>query len=57
MENMECPEVEETIDELQSADAIFLTSAGLGIVQVGEFDSRKLKPVIHPILDLIPKDN
>lgn len=55
LENIECREVKETIDELKSADAIFLTSAGLGVVQVGEFESRKLAPVDHAILDLLPK--
>lgn len=55
MENMDCREVEETIDKLRVADAIFLTSAGLGVVQVGEFEGRKLSPLDHPILDLLPK--
>ena len=43
MENLDCREVEATIDELNSADAIFLTSAGLGVVQVAEFESRRFE--------------
>lgn len=54
-ENMECREVEVTLDELNKAEAIFLTSAGLGVVQVVEFDSRQFDHTDHPILDLLPK--
>lgn len=54
MENLECREVEAALDELLSADQIFLTSAGLGILQVAEFDSRDLAAVDHPILKLWP---
>jgi len=55
LENMDCREVEVTIDELHSADVIFLTSAGLGVVQVVEFESRKIERTEYPILDLLPK--
>lgn len=54
-ENLECREMEATMDELSEADAVFLTSAGLGVVQVGEFESRKLEKSGHPILDLLPE--
>lgn len=54
MENLECREVEVTIDELSSAEAIFLTSAGLGVVQVVDFESRQFEKIEHPILELIP---
>ncbi|MFN0280050.1 MAG: aminotransferase class IV [Pyrinomonadaceae bacterium] len=57
MENLECREVETTMDELHSADAIFLTSAGLGVVQVAEFESRRFERRAHPILELLPKQN
>lgn len=55
LENLEGREVEASIDELQAADSIFLTSAGLGVVEVAELESRQLKPIDHPILNLLPK--
>lgn len=42
MESIECREVEATLEELLEADAIFLTSAGLGVAAVKECDGRKL---------------
>jgi branched-subunit amino acid aminotransferase/4-amino-4-deoxychorismate lyase len=54
MENLECEEVESEIDALKSADEIFLTSAGIGVVQVSEFEGRKLNREPHPITDLLP---
>ena len=53
LQNLECREVEATLDELIEADAIFLTSAGLGIVSVNEFDARLLTDMRHPITQLI----
>jgi branched-subunit amino acid aminotransferase/4-amino-4-deoxychorismate lyase len=55
MENLQVNEVEAGIDGLKSADAIFLTSAGLGVVGVDEFDGRAMKRVEHDLLDLVPK--
>ncbi len=55
LENLECRETKGSIDELNEADAIFLTSAGLGVAQVAELESRQLKPIDHPILNLLPK--
>ena len=40
---LDCVEVEMGITELESAEEIFLTSAGLGFVQVAEFEGRKLE--------------
>lgn len=54
LENMECHEVEAPIEELEQADAVFLASAGLGILQIAELDGRKLSAEKHPILDLWP---
>lgn len=54
LENIECEEVEAEIGELGSADAIFLTSAGLGVVRVAEFDGRELADPKHPIQTLWP---
>jgi branched-subunit amino acid aminotransferase/4-amino-4-deoxychorismate lyase len=55
LENVECEEVETDIREIESADAIFLTSAGLGVAVVGEFSERRLAESDHDILRLIPK--
>ncbi len=56
LENVECCEVEAGIDELHDADAIFLTSAGLGVTAAAEFDEKPLSKPDHPILHLIPTD-
>ncbi|HUR99515.1 MAG TPA: aminotransferase class IV, partial [Pyrinomonadaceae bacterium] len=54
LENFECREVEIGLEELRLADEIFLTSAGLGIIQVAEFERRRLKGEAHPIMSLLP---
>mgnify|MGYP000725233639 CR=1 FL=1 len=54
LENVACKEVEAGIEELRAADSIFLTSAGLGIVEVDEFDGKKLSRSDHPIMGLWP---
>jgi branched-chain amino acid aminotransferase len=54
MENFEVSEVEAAVEELIKADAIFLTSAGLGVVQVDELDGRTMSTVDQNILKLIP---
>lgn len=53
LENLECEEVEAGIEALREADEIFLTSAGIGIVQPAEFDGRKLRCEDHPIKGLL----
>jgi branched-subunit amino acid aminotransferase/4-amino-4-deoxychorismate lyase len=53
LEEIECSEVEAGIDSLETADAIFLTSAGLGVKSVSDFNGRKLPGTSHPILTLI----
>lgn len=55
LENLDCEEVEAGLDELRSADAIYLTSAGLGIVQAAGFDSIRFKRSDHPMADLWTK--
>ena len=42
LENRECFETQAKLKDLREADAVFLTSAGLGIVPVSEFEGRKL---------------
>jgi branched-chain amino acid aminotransferase len=54
LENIACQEVETGVEDVQSADEIFLTSAGLGVTQVSEFDGRRLKRGSHPIAGLLP---
>lgn len=48
--NVDCEEVEVAINELDSAAAIFLTSAGIGIVEASRFDGRDLLESTHEIL-------
>lgn len=55
IENIDCKEVEADLDVLNDADAIFLTSAGLGVTQIEEFDSKSFPKTDHPILDVLPK--
>jgi branched-chain amino acid aminotransferase len=54
LENLDCREVEARIEDVNKAEAIFLTSAGLGIVEVAEFGSRKMARSGHPIMELWP---
>jgi branched-chain amino acid aminotransferase len=53
-ENLNVVEVEADLDKLRLADAIFLTSAGLGVAQVDEFDGRSMATVDNAILNLMP---
>lgn len=53
LENLECAEAEINIEELRRADAIFLTSAGLGIVEAACFDEQNFGPSGHAILTLL----
>jgi len=54
IDNLDVEEIEIGIDDLKSADAIFLTSAGLGVIQVDEFGERQMPGVEHAILSLTP---
>ena len=53
LENLECEEVEAGKRELETADALFLTSAGIGVMQVSVFEKRILQRVRHRIEDLL----
>jgi branched-subunit amino acid aminotransferase/4-amino-4-deoxychorismate lyase len=55
LESLDCLEIEATIAELNSADDIFLTSAGIGVVQIAEFEGRAMRREPHGILDIVPK--
>jgi branched-chain amino acid aminotransferase len=54
LENLECREIDAGIGELQKANEIFLTSAGIGVVQVAEFEGRPLNRQPHNALKLLP---
>lgn len=54
LENIDCREVEAAIGEIEAAHAVFLTSAGLGIVRVALFERRTLSPGASRIEDLWP---
>lgn len=53
-ENFECEEAESGVEVLGSADRIFLSSAGLGVAAVAEFNGRPLDMSAHPLLSLVP---
>lgn len=55
LENLTCKEVAAPIDELQEADEIFLTSAGIGVIQIAAFDGRELQCGEHPITQLLTR--
>ena len=55
LENSDCEEVVTGQEFLEQADAIFLTSAGIGIVDVSGFDGTPKGRSRHPILDLVTK--
>lgn len=42
-EKFACAEIETGLDDLRKADAIFLTSAGIGVVQIAQFEDRKFE--------------
>lgn len=54
LENLECREVEVGVEEIEHAEAIFLTSAGLGVVEVAAFNERELFPSDHRIKKILP---
>ena len=54
LESIACHELRAPIDTLIAVDAIFLSSAGLGVIQVNDLDNRAFDPIDHPILHLIP---
>ncbi|HSI87445.1 MAG TPA: aminotransferase class IV, partial [Pyrinomonadaceae bacterium] len=54
LENLKVEEVFAGPDDIHAADAIYLTSAGIGIVAAESFEGRKLDAGSHPILNLVP---
>lgn len=54
LKSQDCMEVETDIDSVREAEAIFLTSAGIGIASVAEFEGRKMPNSSHPITKILP---
>jgi branched-chain amino acid aminotransferase len=54
LENVSCDEVCEGLDDLLSADAVFITSAGIGIRAVRSIDHRHFEQVEHEIVHMLP---
>ncbi|MBA3769205.1 MAG: aminotransferase class IV [Blastocatellia bacterium] len=50
LERFDCREAEADVEVLRRADAIYLTSAGLGIAAISEFEGRELRVDEHPIM-------
>ena len=53
LENLECEEVAAGIDVVKTAEAIFLTSAGIGVGQVLDFDGTSYPLSNHPIVSIL----
>lgn len=54
MEHFDCTESEAGIEAIENADAVFLTSAGLGVAEVIAFGERTFAPSEHEILEIFP---
>lgn len=54
LENVGCEEVETGTGVIDEADRIFLTSAGIGLAAVAEFDGRSLDTSGDPLSSLLP---
>lgn len=57
LENIDCEEVNGDLKTINTADEIFLTSAGIGVVQVAEINGRRLGQRPNPIMELLPIRN
>ncbi len=57
VENLDCVEVDVGVEELETADALFITSAGLGVAEIIEFNGRTLASIPPNINALIPRKN
>lgn len=53
LDNFDVREVTAELDDLLSADAVFLTSAGIGIVQAASLGERTFPSASHPISSLL----
>ena len=55
LERLDCIEAESGIESIEVADAVFLTSAGLGVIEAASFNDRTFGPSDHEILKAIPR--
>ena len=55
LEKRKVSEVEETIKSLKNADAIFLTSSGIGVSQVKGFQNRTFSHTFNELMSLISR--
>jgi branched-chain amino acid aminotransferase len=55
LEKLECSEAEQSLDGIGDIDAMFLTSAGIGIIEVSKFDGRAVAAVSEKIIGLLPQ--
>ncbi len=53
LDKLDCEETRQPIDTLVNAESIFMTSAGLGIVEVHDLDNRVFEPSHHSILQIL----
>lgn len=53
IENLTCEELEADLEVINDADAVFLTSAGIGIIVVAEMNGKRSGTSEHPITSLI----
>jgi branched-chain amino acid aminotransferase len=54
LENLDCKEIAAGVEVLRSADEIFLTSSGIGVVQAANIEGRNLNRERHPIIGVLP---
>lgn len=54
LEKLNCLETEASLEVLQKAEAIYLSSAGIGVVQVEEYGNRKYESKFNEINRIIP---
>lgn len=57
LENYSVCEKQAKLNELNEADQIFLTSAGIGIVQIAEFQGKKFSGGLHQLTKICPQMN
>jgi len=53
LENYSVKKVKTNLSELNEADAIFLTSAGIGIVQVAQFQEKEFNRQLHELTEIL----
>ena len=54
LEDLECIEVEAGVEILEQADAIFLTSAGIGVAQAANYNGKEMRRINRPMIAVMP---